>query len=87
MRSKSASFLQRKKRKVHRERANLSDATAKELEDMKVQVCALCFKENPPGEDKVTFEWIECEKCQCWVHEVCDYIDDKANYICCMRHS
>ena len=80
-------FSTKKKRKVHRERANLSDATAKELEDMEVQVCALCFKENPPGEDKDTFEWIECEKCQCWVHEVCDYIDDKANYICCMRHS
>ena len=67
--------------------SNLSDATAKELEDMEVQVGAFCFKENPPGEDKDTFEWIECEKCQCWVHEVCDYIDDKANYICCMRHS
>lgn len=54
------------------------------LEDMEVQVCAFCFKENPPGEDKDTFQWIECEKCQRWVHEVCDYVTDKANYICCM---
>ena len=54
---------------------------------MEVQVCAFCLKENPPGQDKDTFEWIECEKCQCWVHEVCDYIDDKAKYICCMCRS
>ena len=40
----------------------MSDATAKELEDMEVQVCAFCFKENPPGEDKGTFEWIECDR-------------------------
>ena len=39
-------FSTKKKRKVHHERANLSDATAKELEDMEVQVCAFCFKGN-----------------------------------------
>ena len=70
-------FSTKKKRKAHCERAHLSDATAKELEDIEVQVCAFCLKEKPPGEDKDTFEWIECEKCKSWVHEVCDYIADK----------
>ena len=77
-------FSTKKKRKAQRKIAKLSDATAKQLEDAEVQVCAFCLKENPPGQDKDTFEWIECEKCKCWVHEVCDYIADKANYICCM---
>ena len=53
---------------------------------MEVQIYAFCFKENPPGVDQDTFEikWIECETCKCWVHETCDHIADKANYICCM---
>lgn len=74
-------FSTKEKRKVHHERANLSDATAGGHGSPSV---CICFKENPPGEDKDTFQWIECEKCQRWVHEVCDYINDKANYICCM---
>lgn len=79
-------FSTKKKRKVERKKAKLSDATAKELEDTEVQVCAFCFKEIPPGVDQDTFEieWIECETCKCWVHEICDHIPDKANYICCM---
>jgi len=54
MRNKNASFLPRKKK----ERANLSEATPKELDHKEVQVCAFCLKENLPGEDKDTNEWI-----------------------------
>ena len=29
-------------------------------------------------------DWVECGKCQVWVHTFCDYVADDSNYICCM---
>lgn len=51
IKNKNVSSLPRRNGPVYRKRANLSEVRAKELDDMEVQVCAFCVKENPPGED------------------------------------
>ena len=79
-------FSTKKKTKLERPRATLSETTRQELEDIEPHVCAFCLKEDPRNctDASELVDWIECGKCHVWVHTVCDYVEDYTNYMCCM---
>ncbi|KAJ7381873.1 hypothetical protein OS493_038560 [Desmophyllum pertusum] len=39
---------------------------------------------DPPNSDGDTIDWVECGHCSVWIHTLCDYVEDKTNYVCCM---
>ncbi|XP_014679733.1 PREDICTED: uncharacterized protein LOC106819642 [Priapulus caudatus] len=56
---KQNNFLStRKKKSVRHQMATMSDTTQTQLEEAGVEVCGFCLKENPPGMDNDTVDWI-----------------------------
>ena len=77
-------FSTKCKRKVKRPKISLSDSAAQQIDQTEPEVCAFCFKEDPPSKNSETVEWVECSACKVWVHTECDNIEDKDTYVCCM---
>ena len=59
----------------------------REINSTDPDVCAFCFKEEPPSSNGDVVDWVECSHCKVWVHVLCDYVEDKSNYVCCMCSS
>lgn len=77
-------FSTKRKRKMKEKNSLLSESTVQKLEDIVPYVCAFCFKEDPPNSDGDTIDWVECGHCRVWIHTLCDYVEEKTNYVCCM---
>ena len=77
-------FSTKRKARVVRKKALLSETSAKELQEIEPDVCAFCLKEDPPYTEKEFVDRVECGSCQVWVHTLCDSVQDKSSYICFM---
>ena len=56
------------------------ESTKEKLNNTDVVVCGICFKEDDKCSDKCV-EWIQCEKCEIWMHSLCaNQCDD--NFVC-----
>ena len=73
--------------KTPKEKPVISQSTLEKLNKVDPEVCAFCFQEDGPGSDGGLVDWVECSNCAVWVHTLCDYVEDKANYVCCMCRS
>ena len=86
-------FFSTKKQKISS--AELCKPNRKQTMDSKlillateVKFCGICFKEDD-SMDRDVVEWIQCSRCQIWIHQVCtmsstEYskITDDDNYLC-----
>ena len=77
-------FATKKKRKVEKKNSVMSESTMQEINSTDPDVCGFCFREEPPNSNGDVVDWVECSHCKVWVHVLCDYVEDKTNYICCM---
>ena len=75
------------KRKCEKSKQNCTKSTPEEVKSTKetlnntdIVVCAICFKEDDKCSDKYV-EWIQCERCEIWMHAVCTNQHD-ANFAC-----
>ena len=80
MRDRSASFLRKSKPKI----SLLSDTTAQELENVEPDVCAFCFKEDPPSSDGNIVEWVAIAKCG-YMHHVTTLRTKMTMYAACVN--
>ena len=69
----------RKKRKTsssHWAKPNLEDemSICRELSSVEVTFCGVCFKEDNDDTKSSYIEWIQCSKCDMWIHLSCSNI-------------
>ena len=58
-----------------------------ESEENDRTICVLCEQNDPEGLSGSIVFWIDCEKCGCWVHNICAFGNNTASRYLCMKCS
>ena len=66
-------FSTKSKRHVKHQKLYISEEGSRNLDETEADICAFCYKTDPPGQTEDIVRWMECGNCKIWAHESCDY--------------
>uniref|UniRef100_A0A1X7TQ09 SWIM-type domain-containing protein n=1 Tax=Amphimedon queenslandica TaxID=400682 RepID=A0A1X7TQ09_AMPQE len=52
------------------------------MDSVRVEVCGICKKQDSDQDNSDIVDWIECSKCNLWVHVACASCDIDDDYLC-----